>query len=632
MSVESGSLPVVRVHSALSVIKFRTYIKVGPLKQKELGSSTKIAVLMSDALIICSTNSGSESLDIQDVIMLHEIKGTGQTSSADTFTIPIGTDTLQFTCPSAADCKAWVEALRATIITATASHAQRQLELSIANFTVSCADGIVEQATKLFESRPALLSYKNHAGQSGLHLAVAQNHTNVVSSLLDCKADLELTDSHGRTLLHCACFHAAGDVTKLLLEKKANFGALDDEEHSPLYLAAVKADDVSAVECIRALVEAGSDPNGWDTKDVLPLLTIVAALPRPCSLSALLESGASEDLCNLWNASEHVLQSGQVIPSGANLCTLQHVATGKYAARKPGGYWYVVPEPVSMLVFGSGEDCHIRQMEEKQYMRHCRYGGQTSTQAYQDSDTKWHFREKGNDIYEIVNARGPSYLSVRPSGTDIFVPSEREEKDAARREWKIVWAPASPLHAAAAAGVLAAVKILLGHGSLPNLVDHMGNTALHFSTGEVAQYLLAHGARPDIVNGKNVRADHRLQIEQSAPVIATYFSQLVVLGDGKTSGEDAWVSDDTSETCMLCNCSFGFITRRHHCRRCGALVCSNCSSKSFFRPNEMKLRACDKCFNILSFKAANDAKEIKAPAPRCRANDAELSKVCPRLR
>lgn len=42
--------------------------------------------------------------------------------------------------------------------------------------------------------------------------------------------------------------------------------------------------------------------------------------------------------------------------------------------------------------------------------------------------------------------------------------------------------------------------------------------------------------------------------------------------------KDQWVEDYSADRCMLCRTSmFSMIIRRHHCRRCGRLVCHACS-------------------------------------------------------
>jgi hypothetical protein len=39
----------------------------------------------------------------------------------------------------------------------------------------------------------------------------------------------------------------------------------------------------------------------------------------------------------------------------------------------------------------------------------------------------------------------------------------------------------------------------------------------------------------------------------------------------------AWVPDCFADNCMLCEEEFSFFFRRHHCRSCGIVICSNCS-------------------------------------------------------
>lgn len=39
----------------------------------------------------------------------------------------------------------------------------------------------------------------------------------------------------------------------------------------------------------------------------------------------------------------------------------------------------------------------------------------------------------------------------------------------------------------------------------------------------------------------------------------------------------AWVPDAAADTCMCCTSTrFGTLRRRHHCRNCGNIICSNC--------------------------------------------------------
>ncbi|KAI3639930.1 hypothetical protein MIR68_002058 [Amoeboaphelidium protococcarum] len=58
-----------------------------------------------------------------------------------------------------------------------------------------------------------------------------------------------------------------------------------------------------------------------------------------------------------------------------------------------------------------------------------------------------------------------------------------------------------------------------------------------------------------------------------------------------------WIPDEVAQTCMVCKCSFNVIIRRHHCRYCGAVVCSACSThRVIINDQTMKpQRVCDLC-------------------------------------
>ena len=38
-----------------------------------------------------------------------------------------------------------------------------------------------------------------------------------------------------------------------------------------------------------------------------------------------------------------------------------------------------------------------------------------------------------------------------------------------------------------------------------------------------------------------------------------------------------WVPDAVAKECMVCHTKFSTFVRKHHCRRCGRVVCSSCS-------------------------------------------------------
>ncbi|CAM9339100.1 unnamed protein product, partial [Chrysoparadoxa australica] len=68
-----------------------------------------------------------------------------------------------------------------------------------------------------------------------------------------------------------------------------------------------------------------------------------------------------------------------------------------------------------------------------------------------------------------------------------------------------------------------------------------------------------------------------------------------------------WMEDSDSDTCLLCDADFTTFNRRHHCRSCLRLVCSDCSSKTAvipdLGPRPTQRRVCDECYARLAATA-----------------------------
>lgn len=70
--------------------------------------------------------------------------------------------------------------------------------------------------------------------------------------------------------------------------------------------------------------------------------------------------------------------------------------------------------------------------------------------------------------------------------------------------------------------------------------------------------------------------------------------------------KDEWIKDEEVNECMVCaTVRFGLINRRHHCRRCGRVVCSSCSQKTTLIENVAR-RTCDDCFRQLEIAKLNE--------------------------
>jgi len=73
--------------------------------------------------------------------------------------------------------------------------------------------------------------------------------------------------------------------------------------------------------------------------------------------------------------------------------------------------------------------------------------------------------------------------------------------------------------------------------------------------------------------------------------------------------KEEWVKDDQVQECMVCDTGrFTLLNRRHHCRRCGRVVCSNCSQRVTLIDNILK-RTCDDCFKQIELVKLSDDKK-----------------------
>ena len=60
-----------------------------------------------------------------------------------------------------------------------------------------------------------------------------------------------------------------------------------------------------------------------------------------------------------------------------------------------------------------------------------------------------------------------------------------------------------------------------------------------------------------------------------------------------------WVPDSEAKDCMRClRVKFTALQRKHHCRKCGIVVCGGCSSNKMLLKEQSNkpLRVCDSCF------------------------------------
>ncbi|EPY79478.1 pleckstriny domain-containing family F member 1 isoform 2-like protein [Camelus ferus] len=73
-----------------------------------------------------------------------------------------------------------------------------------------------------------------------------------------------------------------------------------------------------------------------------------------------------------------------------------------------------------------------------------------------------------------------------------------------------------------------------------------------------------------------------------------------------------WIPDKATDICMRCTQTrFSALTRRHHCRKCGFVVCAECSRERFLLPrlSPKPLRVCSLCFRELAAQKRKEEEE-----------------------
>lgn len=97
--------------------------------------------------------------------------------------------------------------------------------------------------------------------------------------------------------------------------------------------------------------------------------------------------------------------------------------------------------------------------------------------------------------------------------------------------------------------------------------------------------------------------------------------QLLATGRQPTTEHAApWIPDKATDICMRCTQTrFSALTRRHHCRKCGFVVCAECSRERFLLPrlSPKPLRVCSLCYRELAAqKRREEAREGIGGSPQ----------------
>ncbi|XP_043937495.1 pleckstrin homology domain-containing family F member 1-like [Protopterus annectens] len=99
-------------------------------------------------------------------------------------------------------------------------------------------------------------------------------------------------------------------------------------------------------------------------------------------------------------------------------------------------------------------------------------------------------------------------------------------------------------------------------------------------------------------------------------------AKLVELKSGRLSAVEhaaAWIPDKVTDICMRCTkTKFSFTQRRHHCRKCGFVVCGKCCNQKFLIPTiaDEPQKVCLLCYKLLLSKERKKLEEQRKSVER----------------
>lgn len=130
-------------------------------------------------------------------------------------------------------------------------------------------------------------------GRTALHWAVKDGRKNLVTMLIDGKANLEATDRVGKTPLSVACEGKDVEMVKLLVERGAKVNSRDMIGGSPLLWAS----GLGTPDMVAFLISKGADVNVVDVNGLTPLLW-ASGIGSPGTVDALLKAGAKVNVAD----------------------------------------------------------------------------------------------------------------------------------------------------------------------------------------------------------------------------------------------------------------------------------------------------------------------------------------------
>lgn len=414
--------------------------------------------------------------------------------------------------------------------------------------------------------------WQHMRNRSTIVSAVIRGEAQEVAYLLgvddDCESqmDIDATDNAGMTLLHWAALSGNIRVVEQLVERGASLNSLNNSLSTPLHLAAGSGYGEIAVY----LVEMGADTSCKNMADRDAGFNALLYAHKSPSLSVIVETlvTAGCDIgdvdCTgkaaIHHAAERSLMTSLLVLQAhacdPNAVVIQHDTTlsgppsPTQSPRSPSAVGPTSYSPTALLLActASPPDAEV-------------------IRALLDSGAFPNWKAFFN-----LNSTGLN-------GADLLIRNFTQRR-AARAGTMGSSVDCSP-------GAEAAVEVSeFVQECLPCLME-LAKKGCRFSNDSLSS--LRQSVADAITGAKHYWMYHSVADNE---FLAAVDLELV------SSSDEGWTNDSASRACLCCGDVFSLTMRRHHCRLCGILCCSACSSKSLPSIGEKKgVRVCDACYN-----------------------------------